>query len=376
MKAGVERVMSDKMNWLAERGYKVTMVTYEQGMHPLAFALHQSIRHIDLDTRFFTVEKFGYPQRFFMMQKMRRQFRTRLQALLDEIQPDIIVTTTYSIKLIDIILSVKSAAYRLIESHVACFTVKKVFDYRQKPLLRSIASWYDKMILSKVSKADCLVALTKGDAADWIHYNSNVIVIPNPVTYIPETIMPHDGSGHRILCVGRLHEQKGFDLLIDAFKLIADSCPEWKIEIYGDGSDKASLIEKIQKCNLQERILIKAPTTTIYDEYQKSEFFVLSSRYEGYPLVLNEAMSCGIPCVAFRCKYGPEDAIVDGVNGLLVDNGDVEDLSQKMLWMVTHTKDRLCMGRKARESAFRYEKSVIMNLWTDLFDKAGKVKTN
>ena len=369
MTAGVERVMSDKMNWLAEHGYDITMVTYEQGQHPLVFPLHPSIRHIDLDTRFFSVKRYSYPIRLLMIWRMRHQFRNRLQTFLDEISPDFIITTTYSIKLIDIILSVTTDACRIIESHVACCYIKKAFDFRRNFLLRTIAGSYDNMMLGKVAKADCLVTLTNGDATDWSIYTSNVIVIPNPVTYFPEAVKYRDGTGRRILCVGRLDEQKGFDLLIDAFELIADRCPGWKIDIFGDGSDKAMLLEKIKQKGLQNQMEINPPTSNIYDEYMRSDFFVLSSRYEGYPLVLNEAMSCGIPCVAFRCKYGPEDAITDGVNGLLVEKGNIEDLANKILWMITHTEERLSMGVKAREAALRYKKDAIMNQWVGLFNR-------
>ena len=363
VKAGTERVMSDKMNYLADHGYDVTLVTYEQGTHPQAFSLHPSIHHIDLDTRFFLVERYGFIKRFLMMQKMRRLFRSRLQTLLDDIRPDILVTTTYSIKLIDIILSVKTTASRFVESHVACYTVKKSFDYKDKPLFRSLAVLYDNIILSKMIKADCLIALTQGDAADWTRYSSNVIVLPNPVTYIPETIIRPENSGHRIICVGRLHEQKGFDLLIDAFAVIVHQCPEWTVDIYGEGFDKDVLEKQIVRHNLEGRITINSPTDHIYDEYQRSDFFVLSSRYEGFGLVLVEAMSCGIPCVAFNCKYGPEDIIEDGVDGLLAEDGDVRALSEKMLWMITHDKERLEMGKRARQSVARYEKEVVMKEW-------------
>ena len=368
VKAGTERVMSDKMNYLADHGYSVTLFTYEQGEHSLAFPLHPSIRHIDLGTRFFLVEKYGYLKRFYMMAKMRHRFRNRLQTILNEIQPDILITTTYSIKLIDIILSVKTTACRLVESHVACYTVKKSFDYRNKPLLRSLAVWYDRIMLGKVTQADSLITLTQGDADDWRHYTSNVIVIPNPVTYIPETISSHDGCEHRIICVGRLHEQKGFDMLIEAFALISDQCPEWKIDIYGEGSCKDMLEKRIDHYNLCGRININNPTGNIYDEYQSSDFFVLSSRYEGFALVLIEAMSCGIPCVAFRCKYGPEDIIEDGKNGLLADNGNVKDLADKMLWIIKHREERLLMGEQARKDIHKYELNAIMIKWHELFE--------
>ena len=214
-----------------------------------------------------------------------------------------------------------------------------------------------------------MVALTDGDANDWRKYVSKVLVIPNPVTYYPQKIFQYNGKRKRIICVGRLHEQKGFDMLIDAFAQISNQCQDWTVDIFGDGSDKALLLSKIKHYCLEERVVINSPTSQIYDEYMRSDFLVLSSRYEGFPLVLNEAMSCGIPCVAFRCKYGPEDAIEDGVNGLLAENGNIDDLANKILWMIMHPEERLRMGIRARETSLNYDIQSIMNKWTDLFDR-------
>ena len=369
MKAGTERVMSDKMNWLAEHGYEVTMVTYEQGDNPMAFALHSSIRHIDLGTCFYRLGRKTLLQRVPAFLTMRKEFRSRLQAMIDEIGPDIIISTTYSMKVMDIILSAKTSARQLIESHVACYTIKKSYDYRNNPVMKLIASAYDKWMIGRVAKAEQLVALTNGDANDWLTYTPHVVVIPNPVTVYPKSILPHDGSGHRILCVGRLEEQKGFDMLIEAFAMIANECNDWFIDIYGDGSDKAMLTDMIRQNNLVGRINIKSPVATIFDEYQRSEFFVLSSRFEGFSLVLSEAMSCGIPCVAFRCKYGPEDLINHMETGLLVDNGNVKDLADKILWMINHKEERLQMGQKARQAATRFDKETIMQKWHNLFSR-------
>ena len=368
LKAGTERVISDKMNFLAENGHEVILITYEQGTHPHAFQLHSSIRHVDFGTCFYKIEKYNWLKRLPASLRMRKQFRERLQSLLNDVQPDVFISTTYSIILMDIILSIKTNASRIVESHVACYSVKKSNNYRHRPILQFIASLYDWWMLGKIAKADQMVVLTNGDANDWRKYTANVVVIPNPVTCYPDSILSHDGSGHRILCAGRLIEQKGFDMLIDAFALIAHQCKAWIIDIYGDGSDKDMLIEKIHHKNLVGRININPPTSAIYNEYQRSEFYVLSSRYEGLPLVLGEAMSCGIPCVAFRCKYGPEDVIENQETGLLVDNGNVQDLAEKILWMINHTEERLQMGKNARQAAMRFKKDVIMQRWLELFN--------
>lgn len=368
MKAGVERVVSDKINFLAQNGYEVTMITYEQGKHPDAYPLYPSVRHLDLNVRFFEIMKYGLVRRLPLMIRLRTQFKSRLQSLIDEIQPDIIIVTTCSIKLMDIVLSIKTDARRVVESHAPCYAVKKSEYYNNKIILHFLASLYDKWMLSKVNKADILVVLTKGDADEWKQYASNIVVIPNPVTSYPLKVMSHDGSGRRIICAGRLNEEKRFDLIIEAFSYISNDCPDWRLDIYGDGSEKTALTNQIQRYDLMDRVTINPPTSDIYNEFQRSEFYVLSSRYEGFGLVLVEAMSCGIPCVAFKCKYGPEDIIYNNIDGLLVEDGNVNELANKMLWMITHTEERLQMGLNAHKNVLRFEKSVIMRRWIELFE--------
>ena len=117
------------------------------------------------------------------------------------------------------------------------------------------------------------------------------------------------------------------DLLIEAFSLIASSIPDWHIDIYGHGIDEELLKTMIHYIQLEGRIVLRGLTDKIFDEYRRSQFFVLSSRYEGFGLVLVEAMTCGIPCVSFCCEYGPEEIINNEVDGLLVSDGNVKELA-------------------------------------------------
>lgn len=369
--AGVERVMSDKMNWLAEKSYSITLVTYEQGNHQLVYQLNQSIRHFDLNTRFFEIGKYSYYKRPFCFLKLRHKFKNRLQDLLINNKPDVIITTTYSMPLLDIIVKVNPKAKLILESHIACYKVRKSNEFSHKSLLYLFASIYDKITLRYVKDFDKLITLTEGDANDWRATTSKIHIIPNPITLFPDTVA-QIGKTKRIICVGRLHEQKGFDMLIDAFSLISSKCPDWNIDIFGSGDEEKMLKDRISANHLEKRITINPPTHEIFTEYQKSDFFVLSSRYEGYALVLIEAMACGLPCVSFRCKYGPEEAIKDGENGILVNNGDIMQLSEKILWMIQHPDARVRMGKAARESVRRYKKDMIMQQWTKLFESLEK----
>lgn len=367
--AGTERVISDKINYLAHLGYQVTLVTYEQGNHPCAFPLHPAVQTIDLNTRFFLLGTTPIFMRPLQWLKMRRKFRSRLQNVLNDVSPDVIISTTYSFVLLDIILSMRTDACHVVESHVACFSIRKSFDYRHIPILGIVAKLYDQYIFSRFKKCRIMVALTEGDASDWRKYVKHVKVVPNPVTEYPDHVLQHDITRKRIICVGRLQEQKGFDMLIEAFSLIANQCPDWQVDIYGSGNEKQRLENMIRQYHLVNQIHIHAPIDSIYEEYQKSDFLVLSSRYEGFGLVLLEAMACGIPCIAFRCKYGPEDIVTHQGDGLLVHNGDINDMADNILWMINHTLERQEMGCAARQKAMKYCIDIVMSKWISLFNQ-------
>jgi glycosyltransferase involved in cell wall biosynthesis len=356
------------MNYLASHGYHVMLVTYEQGDNPNAFALDGSILQRDLSTRFYLLYKHSLLRRIIERRYLKHFFLKRLQFLVDDFQPQIIVTTTYQINLLDKILQLRTNAFLVLESHVACHKIQKSYNY-PGGLKRFIARQYDSYYFKKVGCFDKIVTLTSSDAQEWKHFTNNVTIIPNPVTLYPNHIELKSTNYNRIICAGRLHEQKGFDLLIEAFSLIANKCPNWVVDIFGEGDDEAFLKQLIAAKKMEGRIVIHSPTSLIYDEYQKSDFYVLSSRYEGYGLVLLEAMACGIPCVSFRCKYGPEEIITSGEDGLLVDDGNVQALADSMLWMIDHSAERKEMGEKARVHVAKYKKDIIMRSWITLFDE-------
>jgi glycosyltransferase involved in cell wall biosynthesis len=144
--------------------------------------------------------------------------------------------------------------------------------------------------------------------------------------------------------------------------MIADKYPDWHIDIYGEGEEKAYIEKLIQNCHLTKRVKLFAPSSHIYDEYRNSQFLVLSSDSESFSLVIVEAMACGLPVVSTDCPFGPRDIIEDGKTGLL-SRLDSEDLAAKMEWMIIHTKEREDMGKYAHQAAARYKKDVVMKEW-------------
>ena len=362
-KGGTERIFCDKMNWLAEvAGYEIVFVTYEQGNHPFAYPLSNKIRHVDLNTRFFTTSTMPLLKRIRFKFTLPRLFKHRLRQLLDEIQPNLVISTTYALPLFREILS---QPYRhVVESHVCYYQLllQKKFTH---------ISWLDRKIarhlLEMLKRCEKVVVLTHKDAACWKGYD-NIEVIHNVLTNYPEKTTDIADRPKRIIAVGRLHAQKGFDLLIQSWQLIAARHPDWQLVVYGHGGDLQKLQQQLEKAGLTSSMTFAGTTDNIYKEYQNSAFYVMSSRYEGWGLVLVEAMSCGLPCVSFDCPYGPSDIIRDGEDGFLVENGNIQQLAEKMELLINNKELRERLGVRARLNAARFTSDNIMPQWTKLFE--------
>lgn len=365
--AGVERVMSDKMNYLASVGHHIILVTYEQGNHPLIFELHPNIKHIDIDCRFFTLLGMSLIERIVKSLKMKRKFHKQIKTIIDDYKPDAIISPTYPLDIIGELAAAKGHSRLIIESHMAYVQALKEYSKSRSRIGSIIAKLYDKHALRLLRKCDCLVVLTQGDCIFWSQYIPHVKVLPNPLTSYPEVINDVPKDNYRIISVGRLTSIKRFDRLVDAFAKISNNNPNWHIDIFGDGSDKDMLNSHISKLGLDNRVIIHPPTNDIYTEMKKSQFLVMTSESEGFPLVLIEAMACGIPCVSFDCPYGPGEIIEHNKTGLLAVNGDISDLANKMQYLMMNPDiiEKMCIN--VRASASKYKKETVMKAWEQLY---------
>ena len=367
-KAGTERILSDKMNYLANRyGYDITFITYEQGNHPMAFSLDKRIRVIDLNTRFFPLYKLNPVRRIIAKSFQKRELKSKLHDVLSVVNPDFVVLTTYDF---DKFGSILTLPYRfVIESHICISDVRQEFR-QHNVILKLFGKYLDSIHFKTMNKAYALVSLTSADKTNWEkHVNIPIFVIPNLVTVYPNDISCYSERSNRIICVGRLTRQKGFDYLIKAWALIANKYPGWKIDIFGSGDLEDFLIQMIENYNLKESITINKPTSNIFEEYDRSSIYILSSRYEGFCLVLLEAMSFGIPCISFNCPHGPSDMITNGEEGILVPVGDINKLAESIEWMITHKEERERMSQNSREKVKYYLAENIMPQWVELFNK-------
>lgn len=226
-----------------------------------------------------------------------------------------------------------------------------------------VSGMFSKAIRKLLYKKVSVVALTKGDQDKIIAgYQPKLCVcIPNAIPF-PLKHYAYSSSKKTILAIGRLTAQKGFDLLINAFAMIADKFPDWTLNIvgddYGDQQMLQGLIDQLQLKNVQ----ILAATRQINAHYESSAFFVLSSRFEGLPMVLLEAMGYGLPIVAFNCPTGPAE-LVDDSNGYLVNNGDLAELANCMEQLIMDKAILLNKASGAEQRAKAYTAENINKLW-------------
>lgn len=305
------------MNYLADHlHHEVYLITSSQGEHPISFPLSPNVQHIDLDIRYHVCYGYPLPQRIWMKFRLQQLSKKRLKDTIKKIDPDIIIcTTTY---MVTEICRLKCRAKKVIESHGARDFIHLTDDFKMGFFKDLRNEWNTRRRFRQIEKCSdaVVVTLTQADAKAWSKA-PHVRVIPNFTKFI----VPQSSSCevHRVIAIGRLTYQKGFDRLIDAWTIVNRRHPDWKLDIFGEGIRREALNKQIRNNGLEKSVTIHPFTKNIAQEYLNSSIFALSSNYEGFVLVLLEAMGCGLPCVAFDCPNGPAETIRNGEDGFLVE---------------------------------------------------------
>ncbi|EOI6836628.1 glycosyltransferase family 4 protein [Yersinia enterocolitica] len=233
------------------------------------------------------------------------------------------------------------------------------FDYRTPSFLIRII----RIIIYRYVNA--IVILTHEDEAFYSKINKNIFIIPNMVSVSSE--QQPNFKNKRIVSIGRLTEQKGFDLLIEAWEKIENTLKDWRLDIIGEGHLHDELDLMINNKQLKNVHLIGF-SDDIKSEYLDSSFLVMSSRYEGLGMVLIEALACGLPCISFNCPSGPSTIITNSVNGYLVNSLDPDDLASKILELATDFNKLSALASNAKESIRQYQEEEVIKKWSVLFD--------
>ena len=344
---GIERVISVLSNhFVTDLSYEVQISSlYDYGTNTTpAFSLNSNIQ--------LKFHKLFLKQPKSVFEKVYQNFKQykAIKRIINEEQYDCIITTHPHISVPVLLCKKELKGPSIVTEHADYNNCTKFWNFFRRLTYR---------------RADKLVVLTETNKRKY-HFISNdkLKVIPNPLSF--SVGKRKKSSERKIIAVGRLEYEKGFDRIIDIFSSIENDCPNWTMDIIGDGSQREHLIKKIKEKNLNHKIEIKSFNPHIIDNYLESSICVIPSRSEAFSMVLVEAMSCGLACIIYNLP-GPSEIISNGIDGSLVSENDNESFAKELLKLIKNDELRDYYGINSVKKVSRYSIEYIVKEWSHLF---------
>ncbi len=347
---GIERIVSQKANFLAKE-HQVFILTTDQPKKSYFFLLDTKVKHIDFSD-------FGSKKPLFLQ---RGVFKKAIKS----IKPNIIIAVTVKESLLLPLWDRETPKIKEMHFSKAFREIQHKNTSFFKHLFLSIMGYVELQIFKRY---DVVAPLTYEDAKEW--KLDNIEVVYNFVTIDSKELSSLEQK--RIISIGRLDYQKGYDLLLRAWQIVCQIDDEWKLHIYGEGEDRVYFEKLAKELEISNRVCFEGAFKEIEKAYLQSSIYVMSSRHEGFPLVLPEALSSGLPIVSFDCPCGPKEIIEDGKCGFLVPNGNIKVLAKKLLLLMKDDQKREAMGREAKKRSTLFKKELIIKRWEEVFEIAIK----
>lgn len=362
---GVERVVSVKASYFAEvYHYDVTIIVTEGKGRDCFFPMSDKVKVVNLNLGFEELWKVPFIKKVFLYLKKQYKYRRMLRAELLRIRPDITISVLR--REINFINSIPDGSHKIGELHVNRSNYRNFTSRDSNFVKRLFARFWMNDLLKHLQKLDQMVVLTEDAKKDWPEL-SNVTLIPDPIPFKVNQVSTL--SSKRVVSIGRYAYEKGNDLLLKAWAKVEKSCKDWSLDIYGMGNQAPYRALMLELGIDETRCHLHGSLSDVKEAYQNSSVFTLPSRFEGFGLVIIEAMACGVPVVAFDCENGPRNIITNNQNGILVPPFNVNEYAESLLRLMRDDQLRAQMGNRAFESSKKYMIEDIAVQWKKLFDE-------
>ena len=364
---GTERVCSMLTNELSNAGYEMVLVTLENSDKPF-FPINKNIKIIPLVS--YPRSTLGrLPVSAYDIKNLRNTiFRIR-NIVFDPIKFAYKIRKISKEECVDIVIAADTMLVRFVLPAILGLQIKLIgwehmnfnanFGSRQRVITRQFVARY----------CDAVVTLTEKDRKYWLEgtsHKSQITAIANSCPFpVQEYIKEEDTK--IVLAVGRLTHIKGFDMLLDAWIQVNKSMPDWTLKIVGEGEDREKLTDFIKKNKLTDSVELVGNTDNVGQYYKEAEIFCLSSRMEGFPMVLLETLAFGLPVVSFNCDTGPAE-ILEDTGSILVAKNDVDKLALSLIELMKDDERRAIISLKSKDKARLYQPEKIVSQWVDLLE--------
>lgn len=362
---GVERVISVKASYFAETyGYDVTVIITEGQSGQTFFPVSDKVKIVNLNIGFEELWRASFLKKIFIYLQKQRKYKQLLTAELMRIRPDITISVLR--REINFINTIKDGSLKIGELHVNRSNYRNFTAKDSNIVKRLFAKYWMKSLVGHLQQLDRMVVLTESARSDWPELE-RVSLIPDP---LPFTVtVPSSLTAKRVISIGRYAYEKGNDLLLRAWAKVEKECPDWTLDIYGMG-DRQPYRDMMRQMGIDySRCRLHGSLADVSSEYLNSSVFALPSRFEGFGLVIIEAMACGLPVVSFDCENGPRNILTSGKNGFLVPCFDTDAYARQLVSLMKNDSLRQQVGLAAREASAVYSLADVARQWQQLFDK-------